>query len=321
MNFNFGEVLTRAWKITWKYRVLWLFGMLASCGQGGNNSSNARNSYNSGNNQLPSEMTRQLEETTHQMTVWFSENQWVIFVLVAVFLFLILLQIFLGTTGTIGLVRGAYHADGGAETLSFGPLFRESLGYFWRMIGLGLVIWLPFFLLFFGSLILMLFATISGVDSRAMGSAMVLFLVGFCCCMFPVMILLSMYYAQAERALLIDDLGIFAAIQRGWKVFTGNLVTLFGIWFILFIVGLLAGILIALPYFIVIFPLMFNFIQGDVQSWQPLINAGIFILIYYPIFWFLSGVLRTYTETIWTLTYLEVRPYPEAPVVLVEANA
>jgi hypothetical protein len=32
MNFNFGEVLTRAWQIIWKHKVLWVFGILASCG-------------------------------------------------------------------------------------------------------------------------------------------------------------------------------------------------------------------------------------------------------------------------------------------------
>ena len=32
---NFGEILTKAWKIIWKFKVLWIFGILASCGQGG----------------------------------------------------------------------------------------------------------------------------------------------------------------------------------------------------------------------------------------------------------------------------------------------
>ena len=27
MNFNFGEVLTRAWQIIWKHKVLWIFGI------------------------------------------------------------------------------------------------------------------------------------------------------------------------------------------------------------------------------------------------------------------------------------------------------
>ena len=28
MNFNFGEVLTRAGQITWKYKVLWISGIV-----------------------------------------------------------------------------------------------------------------------------------------------------------------------------------------------------------------------------------------------------------------------------------------------------
>ena len=28
MNFDFGDVLTRAWKITWKHKVLWIISIL-----------------------------------------------------------------------------------------------------------------------------------------------------------------------------------------------------------------------------------------------------------------------------------------------------
>ena len=28
---DIGSVLTRAWNITWKYKVLWLLGILAGC--------------------------------------------------------------------------------------------------------------------------------------------------------------------------------------------------------------------------------------------------------------------------------------------------
>ena len=37
---DFGEVLTKAWKIIWKFKVLWIFGILSSCGQGSGNSGN-----------------------------------------------------------------------------------------------------------------------------------------------------------------------------------------------------------------------------------------------------------------------------------------
>jgi hypothetical protein len=33
---DYGEVLTRAWQIIWKHKVLWIFGIFAGCsGQGG----------------------------------------------------------------------------------------------------------------------------------------------------------------------------------------------------------------------------------------------------------------------------------------------
>ncbi len=31
---NIGEVLTRAWQITWKYKVLWIFALFASLAGG-----------------------------------------------------------------------------------------------------------------------------------------------------------------------------------------------------------------------------------------------------------------------------------------------
>jgi hypothetical protein len=32
---DFGEVFSKAWKIIWKYKILWLFGIFASCSGGG----------------------------------------------------------------------------------------------------------------------------------------------------------------------------------------------------------------------------------------------------------------------------------------------
>ena len=32
---DIGEVLSRAWQIIWKHKVLWIFGILAGCASGG----------------------------------------------------------------------------------------------------------------------------------------------------------------------------------------------------------------------------------------------------------------------------------------------
>jgi uncharacterized membrane protein YgcG len=56
-NFNFGEVLTRAWKIIWKHKILWIFGILASCargsGGGGNGGGGSRNYQTSPGGDMP----------------------------------------------------------------------------------------------------------------------------------------------------------------------------------------------------------------------------------------------------------------------------
>ena len=39
---DFGEVLTKAWKIVWKFKILWIFGIFAGCG------TNSGGSFNGG---------------------------------------------------------------------------------------------------------------------------------------------------------------------------------------------------------------------------------------------------------------------------------
>ena len=53
---------------------------------------------------------------------------------------LILLSLFFGSIGRIGLVRGTQQAEQGAVRLSFGELFSGSLPYFWRVFGLNLLV-------------------------------------------------------------------------------------------------------------------------------------------------------------------------------------
>ena len=94
MNFNFGEVLTRAWQITWKYKVLWIFGILASCGRGGGNGgggnsggSSSRPSNGSDfdpNNLFPRDMFQEAAK-------WLNDNWWIIALIILAVIVLVLL--------------------------------------------------------------------------------------------------------------------------------------------------------------------------------------------------------------------------------------
>jgi len=86
MNFNFGDVLTRAWQITWKYKVLWIFGILAGCTNGGGGSGGGGNSgYSTGpsDQNLPPELKRFVHQMEN-LVDWVADNLWIFVVIILV---------------------------------------------------------------------------------------------------------------------------------------------------------------------------------------------------------------------------------------------
>ena len=321
MNFNFGEVLTKAWQITWKYKVLWIFGILAGCSQGNGGNFNSNYSGNQGSGDfphLPPDIARLFEQIGQNLIAFIA-------ICVTVFCILWLVMIFLGTMGRIGLIRGAAQADGGAEQLTFGQLWRESLPYFWRMVGLSLLVAIPVFLLVFVPLaagMYFLFSAAAGDSSTPLTVlSMLPFLLGCMCLLIPVMWVIQIIIRQSENAIALEDLGIMPALSRGWEVFKANLGPIFLMSIILAVIGFMAGIVIAIPILAVVFPAIFAFALGNAESWTPLIVAGACILIYIPVSWVANGILATYSQSAWTLTYLRLTAKPETPVVIPEAHA
>ena len=325
MKFDIVEVFIRAAKITWKYKVLWIFGILASCGRnnGGNSNSNRRENVGpGGNNPFSSEMMRQAQAFFERIDSWFQQNTWIIFALFVFVFVAIAVQVFFSLVGTAGLARGVVHVENGAESLQFGELFSESLGYFWRLFGAALVIWLPFFIVMFALLFMGMIPVMQGETSLdSMAGLSLLMVIAICCCAVPISLLLTVYHFQVKRSIIVEDSGVFGALARGWQIFSQNIVGLLIIGVVLGIASFIISILLAMPVILIVFPLMELFLQGSITSWQPFIAAGAFILCYSPVAWFFSGVLMTYTESVWTLTYLRITKPKENAPVFVEANA
>jgi len=320
MNFNFGEVLTRAWQITWKYKVLWIFGILAGCSRGGtrlNVNQNIRTD-GSGGPQLPPQLMQAFESISENMGAFIGIT------LALVCLFWIV-AIFLGTIGRIGLIRGTWRVEGGAGHLVFGELFSESMPYFWRMLGLSILLNLPFLLfvaaVIAGGLVFGVSMSQGGEESVVGLLALLPLLIGCVCLLIPVMFVISMIARQAENAIVLEDARVFPAISRGWEVFRANLGNIFLMAIILVVIGLAVGFVIAIPVLIVVMPAMLTFVAGGGENWNSLIFAGICLCLYIPVSLLLNGILITFSEAAWTLTYMRlVKPQDNAPVVL-DANA
>lgn len=325
MNFNFGEVLTRAWQIIWKYKVLWIFGILAGCSRGGGGGSGGGGGNTGFETQAP--------DLPPQMERWFriiAENatQYIL-IAITVLCLIWIVVLFLGTIGRIGLIRGTAQAEGGAGKLIFGQLFSESTPYFWRMFGLSLVIGLPVLILV-AILIAGLLSFIVPLSvSSGIGSerppfgflAVIPFFAACMCLLVPVMLVVGLIVRQAENAIVLEDLGVFPALSRGWEVFRRNLGPIILMAVILAVIGIVAGLIIAIPVFIIIFPTMVAFFLGEARNWTPMVIMSVCICIYIPISMVLNGILTSYIESAWTLTYMRLTNTTLTPPQMIEANA
>jgi hypothetical protein len=320
MNFNFGDVLTRAWQIVWRHRILWIFGILAGCGRGGSRFNSGGSGSGDGDfGDLPPQVMRFLQFIQENLTTF----------IVAACIVLVLLwalMIFLGTIGRIGLIRGTFQAEAGAERLIFGQLFSESTPYFWRMFGLSLLVALPVLIVIavlVAGLVAFAVSASSGGDPSIGLFGMIPLMIGCFCLLIPVLWVVGMIVRQAENAIVLEDLRVLPSLSRGWEVVRANLGPVILMSIILAVIAGVIGFVLAIPLFLIVLPSMIAFAAGEGQSWTPLVLMGVGLCIYLPILLVLNGIMTAYIESAWTLTYMRLTakpPLDSAPVVL-EANA
>lgn len=328
MKINIGEVLSKAWQIIWKFKVLWIFGILAGC-SGANRSSfnynfNNRSFNNSG--QLPDFFRRFQYMAPGQ----FFQNIWVQFsgiILGVLFALFCLWLVFfvLGLIGRVGLIKGAGQADAGAERLSFAELWTGSTPYFWRMFGLNLLVGLPFFILFVvlvGGTVFAGYWTYmhSAQAGSSTAAAAVLGIIGLVfggiCVISILSILVNMIVEQARNAIVLENLGVFAGLGRGWRVFKSAVLTIIVMAVILGLIGWVIGLLFAIPAFVIAIPVAAAVMAGAQRAMTLMwvIAAGCFLL-YLPVLLVLNGILISYTQSVWTLVYRRLTAAPAPAVV------
>ena len=288
---DFMEILRRAWQVIWKHKVLWIFGILAGCAQTGNSvgssgSSGARSSGGGSGGAFPPSVSH-----------WFDQLEPGVIILLiaaalAVFFILILLSLFLGSIGRIGLVRGTQQVEQGAERLFFGELFSGSLRYFWRVLGLVLLVGISMFLA------ILLVGIPLAVLTCGIG-ALAIVVAGF---------LVPIIVQQAVAAIVIEDLGILEGLQRGWELFRQHPDKLIVMGLILNLgIALAGGLVIALPLILVGAPALVGALWGTGEALRNgLIVAGVCLAGYLPVLIVLNGILSAYIHTAWTLTYLRL---------------
>lgn len=310
---NYGEILEKAWKIIWKFKVLWIFGLLASCGTGGGGgggggSSNAnfgQNNQQGGNNNfLPPDVANRLEQFGRQMEQWVeTPGFWVTAALIVLgfILFIFVLSLLftaIRSLGLIGLVRGTWQADEGAQRLPFGELLKGSFPYLGRVFLFLLLLGLAGGVL---GIVIAIPLVMVAVLTLGIGLLCILPLL---CLLIPLGMLISTFEQQVIVAMVGEDLGIMDGIKRAWNLMRDNLGPLAVMTLILFVGGAVVGVLLALPVLIVAMPAVVGIVAGgNAALTGGLIVSGILLLIYILVATVLGSILHAYIGSAWTLTF------------------
>lgn len=311
-NFNLGEVLTTSWKTIWKHKVLWVFGILASCARGGNGGGGGGggdSGYKTGSGDAPFP-TEQFGQGMEQVVQFFEQNLWIIIAGVVVIILLSFLLYAVGMMGRIGLIKGVYKVENGAGALSFGELWFESLPYFWRIFGMNFLIGLAF-------AVMIVPLVLFGVFTAGIGF---LFILPLLCILIPLGWLVAVVMEQAQPAIVLENLGILAGLKRGWQIVKTNAVNFIVLALVVGVGGAIIGIIIALPIILAFLPIFIG--AGTLrESFTPIYIALACFALYLPVIIFLNGILTAYIQSAWTLAYLRLTKPREAALVYFEGNA
>ena len=318
---DFGEVLGRAWRIIWKHKVLWIFGILAGCSRGGGGGGSGNSGYRAsspgGQNPFP-----QFNQYADQFGNWIGSHWWVVFLFVLLILIIVVIAAVLGTIGRIGLIKGTQKADAGAEHIGLAELWDQSLPFFWRVFLLSLLVGLASFVL-----VIVLIALGFGAAVLTLGIGLIC-LIPLFCVLALVLWFVGIVIQLAEAAIVIENLSIMDGLRRGWDVVKRNIGPVLIMWLILVVIGFVVGLVIAIPILVAVVPAAIAFAAANAQStnitWGPLIVGLLCCVAYYPFLLVLNGILMAYLQSSWTLTYLrltrprenpEIKESPENPVV------
>lgn len=293
---DISNIFKRAWEITWKHKGLWVLGILANCSGGGSQgSSNISRipEYRTGGGEFP-----QIERWLQSVP----EETWIAIGLAAVcgMLLLALILWMLTAIGNGGLIAGFQMAEIG-KTVTLGGTFQQGIHYFWKLLVIQLILGLA-------SLVVFAPVIIGGVlmSVLTLGIGLIC-LFPLICLLVPVGIAISIFTLLTQIALIVEDLDIVAAFQRAWEVFRSNLGNVIVMGLILGIGGFVVGLIIAIPFVLMVLPFVTGLIVGtDTSSLAGLSVTIIGILLYVPVALVASGIKRTFITGSWTLTYRDL---------------
>jgi hypothetical protein len=311
---NYGDLLSEAFRLTWRNRFLWFFGFFV-----GGASFNVPSNFG-GQQGAPF-------EAAPGPVRWISENLALFLTLVIALVVVIALVFIVLAMLSHGALAESVAALHRGESRRFGLAWRAGTANFWRVLWLkGLI-----FLMALGLALLILLpvglgvvAVLAATDSTGVRVLFIvlLVLVGFLALIF-VFLPFAIINQFALRELVVGRRRVLESIGSGFGLFRGNIGRSLLVW--LLQLGVMLGLGIATLVVVVILgaillgPAIALFAAEQTTAAVVVgIVGGLLFLV--PLF-VISGALSAFNHTYWTLAYLRLTEHPEGGEPAQQASA
>ena len=293
-----GKILQRAWEITWRWRVLWILGFLASLGKGGGGGGGGGSGSSfSGDG---GEWAKSFESIPGEI--------WVLIAFGALLAILVGIAIWVvSVMARGGLIAGVQQVEAEGTT-SFLQAWRVGRSRFWTLFGLDVLASVPFvILLLLGIAALAVVVIGGGVAFDEIGAIAPAILCGvpLCCGAVIVAVVLNQIKIYADRAAILEDLGWIDAFKRGWEVLRDNIGPTVIFWLIFLVIGGVFAFVVGGTVFAAVAPFAAVFATTDPGPWiaAPLCFGGLLGVIFFAL---IGSIVETFTSATWTLAYRDL---------------
>ena len=279
---DYPALLRRAWELTWKHKILWVFGLFTSC-----SSQNLQFNFSGSPNSVSYEFGQgdvdQISRFLQQYGRELAAGAAVFFLCMCI---LVLAFWVIGALAQGSLIAGFSMAHEGT-VVTFNSAWEQGVRFFGRILVINLI---PLGLV----LLTMVLLVIS---------------LGICifpliCLAIPIALAVTVLVKLSATAVVVEDLSVGEAVERAWQIMQTQLAELLVIGLLLVVVGFIASLLIGAPFLLTAAPFLIGMLIGSQEALAT--GAGLLIgcgALYIPVMILLNAVLNTFTNGAWTLAY------------------
>jgi hypothetical protein len=315
---DFGSTISRAIKIVRENKALWLLGFLMALGGATNAFGNgSRTSWRMDARDFPSGIPGIPGFPTMTIPDWMTRPGVLAAGIGTLILFLFVLGLVFYVIGLIargGLIKGVRQIEVEGKT-TFKASWLAGVGVFWSLLGLNVLLFLPFILIGIVAVIVLatssivIFAPMMGGGQMPQNNAIAggLFIGGLAmaalCTAIVYGIVALGLQTLGERAIVLDNLPVIDAVRKAWQVFKAQLGNIILLALIVFLIDVAVSVVVGFVLAALFIPTAVTMMGSQTIQTATFVLGALGFVAAVLVSALIGSLFAAFNSTVWTLAY------------------